>query len=134
MTRSAAATRTGKKWYFEHLDIQGIRCNLTLIPKSGQTQELALQRARLTTAFGIRFMDIHGVPLRISALQMRNAFVTWRMLVSQIYRHLFFQVTPTASPGKRCMLAALSGLQAHVSTCPRTCSRSSVCTACEKDL
>lgn len=90
---AAAAQRVGKKWYFENLDIQGIKCNLTLIPKSSHSEELGLQRARLTTAFGIHFMDINNVSLRINALQMRNAFVTWRTLVSQIYRHLFFQVS-----------------------------------------
>lgn len=93
MMRSAAgAKRVGKKWYFENLDLQGIKCNLTLIPKSSHSEELGSQQARLTTAFGIHFMDINNVSLRINALQMKNAFVTWRTLVSQIYRHLFFQV------------------------------------------
>ena len=95
MIRSAAgAKRVGKKWYFENMDIQGIKCNLTLIPKARNSDELGAQRARLTTAFGIHFMDINNVSLRINALQMRNAFLTWRTLVTQIYRHLFFQVGP----------------------------------------
>ena len=90
---AAAAKRVGKKWYFEHLDIHGIKCNLTLIPKSMHSEDVGPQRARLTTVFGVHFMDINNVSLRINALQMRNAFVTWRSLLAQIYRHLFFQVS-----------------------------------------
>ena len=82
----------GKRWYFENLDLQGIQCNLTLIPKSSHKTDEP-QQARLTTAFGIHFMDINNVSLRINGLQMRNAFVTWRTLLAQIYRHLFFQAS-----------------------------------------
>ena len=73
--------------------MQGIQCNLTLIPKSSHKTDEP-QQARLTTAFGIHFMDINNVSLRINALQMKNAFVTWRTLLAQIYRHLFFQASP----------------------------------------
>lgn len=77
--------------------LQGIQCNLTLIPKSSHETDEP-QQARLTTAFGIHFMDINNVSLRINALQMKNAFVTWRTLLAQIYRHLFFQVSPPPLP------------------------------------
>ena len=88
-----SATRVGKKWYFEHLDIHGIKCNLTLIPKTMHSDEAGAQRARLTTVYGVHFIDINNVSLKINALQMRNAFVTWRSLLATIYRHLFFQVS-----------------------------------------
>ena len=35
----AGARRKGRKWYFENLDLQGIKCNLTLMPKIGHGDE-----------------------------------------------------------------------------------------------
>ena len=104
MIRSAAgARRTGRKWYFENLDLQGIKCNLSLIPRSRHNDDMGANRYRLTTAFGIRFIDINNVSLRINALTMKNAFVSPRALLTTIYRHLFFQVrNPVGQPHVVC--------------------------------
>lgn len=101
-TNSRAIQRgVGRKWYFEKLDLQGIRCNLTLVPHGGGVRETDADagsgqphgtRYRLASALGVRIIEINSVPLRVNALQLKNAFVTPRALMSQLLRHLFFQV------------------------------------------
>ncbi|KAK9808775.1 hypothetical protein WJX72_003363 [[Myrmecia] bisecta] len=84
--------RRGRKWYFEMLDIQSIRCNLTLIPRPGLREpEAATGRIRMAAAMGIQFIDINNVPLKINVLQLKNEFVSPRTLMGTIVRHLKFQ-------------------------------------------
>lgn len=88
----------GRKWYFEKLDLHGIRCNLTLVPHGGFREwdtggaVAAATRYRVASTLGINIIEINSVPLRVNALQLKNAFVTPRALLSQLMRHLFFQV------------------------------------------
>ncbi|KAK9809768.1 hypothetical protein WJX73_004442 [Symbiochloris irregularis] len=87
----------GRKWYFEKLDLQGIRCNLTLLPHGGAREAesggamAAATRYRMASTLGIHLTEINSVPLRVNALLMKNAFVTPRTLLSQLLRHLFLQ-------------------------------------------
>ena len=72
--------------------LQGIQCNLTLIPQSTPRDETAaLGQLRLAAALGIQFVDISNLPLRINALTLRHIFVNPRMLLSHITRHLTMQ-------------------------------------------
>ena len=99
-TSSKAAQRgAGRKWYFEKLDLQGIRCNLTLVPHGGYRDSdpgsstgVGGAPPRTASTLGIPIIEINSVPLRVNALQLRNAFVTPRALLSQLVRHLLFQV------------------------------------------
>lgn len=47
---------------------------------------------RLAAVFGIGFSDVHNVPLRINALTLSHAFMTFNQLSSQIGRHLLWTV------------------------------------------
>ncbi len=72
--------------------MQGIQCNLTLIPQSTPRDETAaLGQLRLATALGIRFVDISHLPLRINALTLHHIFVDPRTLLNHITRHLTVQ-------------------------------------------
>lgn len=94
----------GRKWYFEKLDLQGIRCNLTLLPHGGAREAegggamAAATRYRMASTLGIHLTEINSVPLRVNALLMKNAFVTPRALLSQLLRHLFLQARPPCLP------------------------------------
>ena len=89
----------GRKWYFEKLDLQGIRCNLTLVPHGGLREfepggstTAAPTRYRVASALGVHIIEINSTPLRVNALQLKNAFVTPHALLSQLIRHLILQV------------------------------------------
>ena len=74
------------------LALQGIQCNLTLIPQSTPRDETAaLGQLRLAAALGIQFVDISHLPLRIKALTLRHIFVNPHTLLSHITRHLTLQ-------------------------------------------
>lgn len=94
---SQSKSRLGRKWYFEKLDLRAVRCNLSLIPRPG-FHEVDVgsnsNRYRLATALGIHFINITDVPLRLSALQLKNAFVSPQSLLAQLLRHLVYQVSP----------------------------------------
>ncbi len=110
---SQGKARRGRKWYFEKLDLRDVRCNLSLVPRAGFHEvEVGSNRYRLATALGIHFINITDVPLRLSALQLKNAFVSPQSLLTQLLRHLFYQVGAW-SPTK---------LTVHQSL--RSCSRS----------
>lgn len=73
--------------------VQGVLCNLTLIPQSAPRDETAaLGQLRLAAALGIHFVDISNLPLRINSLVLRHIFVNPRMLLSHVTRHLVVQV------------------------------------------
>lgn len=104
-TSRGAQGSGGRKWYFEKLDLQGIRCNLTLLPHGGAREAegggamAAATRYRMASTLGIHLTEINSVPLRVNALVMKNAFVTPRTLLSQLLRHLFLQArTPERQP------------------------------------
>ena len=100
---SQGKSRRGRKWYFEKLDLRAVRCNLSLIPRPG-FHEVDVgsnsNRYRLATALGIHFINITDVPLRLSALQLKNAFVSPQSLLAQLLRHLFYQVSPACGSWK----------------------------------
>ncbi len=78
--------------------LQGILCNLTLIPQTAPRDETAaLGQLRLAAALGIQFVDISNLPLRINALTLRHIFVNPRTLLSHVTRHLTLQVQSPAS-------------------------------------
>ena len=73
--------------------LQGILCNLTLIPQTAPRDETAaLGQLRLAAALGIHFVDISHLPLRINALTLRHIFVNPQTLLSHVTRHLTMQV------------------------------------------
>ena len=79
--------------------LQGIQCNLTLIPQSAPRDETAaLGQLRLAAALGIHFVDISNLPLRINPLVLRHIFVNPRMLLSHVTRHLVVQVRRSLLP------------------------------------
>ncbi len=78
--------------------LQGILCNLTLIPQTAPRDETAaLGQLRLAAALGIQFVDISNLPLRINALTLRHIFVNPQTLLSHVTRHLTLQVQSPAS-------------------------------------
>ena len=79
--------------------VQGVLCNLTLIPQSAPRDETAaLGQLRLAAALGIHFVDISNLPLRINSLVLRHIFVNPRMLLSHVTRHLVVQVRQSLLP------------------------------------
>ena len=96
--------RVGRKWYFEKLDLHGVRLNLTLVPHGGYRDSDSAGAAaaaswyRMASTLGIHIIEINSVPLRVNALQLKNLFVTPRALFSQLLRHLFFQVPLCLQP------------------------------------
>ena len=104
---SQSKARRGRKWYFEKLDLRDVRCNLSLVPRPGFHEvEVGSNRYRLATALGIHFINITDVPLRLSALQLKNAFVSPQSLLTQLLRHLFYQVlSPCTSQHSFCEMS-----------------------------
>ena len=119
-TASGGTSATGRKWYFEKLDLQGIRCNLTLVPHGGAREAdggvgamAAATRYRMASTLGIHITEINNVPLRVNALLMKNAFVTPHTLLAQLMRHLFLQVSSAHRRGD--MAGALAVLLVRLS-------------------
>ena len=93
---AATSTRRGRKWYFERLEVQTIKSNVTLIPRPGNRDSdstLTPGRIRMAAALGINFIDINNVPLKINALAFQNALMSPSMLMSHITRHLINSVS-----------------------------------------
>ncbi|DBA93880.1 TPA: hypothetical protein ACH3X3_013925 [Trebouxia sp. C0006] len=90
-TPTSSNPRRGRKWYFERLEVQTIKCNVTLIPRPGSRDVesgLSPGRIRMAATLGVNFIDINNVPLKINALAFQNALLTPGTLMSHITRHL----------------------------------------------
>ena len=88
--------RRGRKWYFERLEVQTIKCNVTLIPRPGSRDVesgLSPGRIRMAATLGVNFIDINNVPLKINALAFQNALMSPSILMSHITRHLINSVS-----------------------------------------
>ena len=91
---AAANPRRGRKWYFERLEVQTIKCNVTLIPRPGSRDIescISPGRIRMAATLGVNFIDIN-VPLKINALAFQNALMSPSILMSHITRHLINSV------------------------------------------
>jgi len=96
-TPTSSNPRRGRKWYFERLEVQTIKCNVTLIPRPGSRDVesgLSPGRIRMAATLGVNFIDINNVPLKINALAFQNALLTPGTLMSHITRHLINSVSP----------------------------------------
>lgn len=92
---ASADPRRGRKWYFERLEVQTIKSNVTLIPRPGSRDTDSAStpgRIRMAAALGINFIDINNVPLKINALAFQNALLSPSILMSHITRHLINSV------------------------------------------
>ena len=102
--------RRGRKWYFERLEVQTIKSNVTLIPRPGSRDTdsaLTPGRIRMAAALGINFIDINNVPLKINALAFQNALMSPSMLMSHITRHLINSVSHSSHRSVDSMSAIL---------------------------
>ena len=94
-TPQSSNPRRGRKWYFERLEVQTIKCNVTLIPRPGSRDVesgLSPGRIRMAATLGVNFIDINNVPLKINALAFQNALLSPSILMSHITRHLINSV------------------------------------------
>ena len=95
-TPQSSNPRRGRKWYFERLEVQTIKCNVTLIPRPGSRDVesgLSPGRIRMAATLGVNFIDINNVPLKINALAFQNALLSPSILMSHITRHLINSVS-----------------------------------------
>ena len=98
-TPQSSNPRRGRKWYFERLEVQTIKCNVTLIPRPGSRDVesgLSPGRIRMAATLGVNFIDINNVPLKINALAFQNALLSPSILMSHITRHLINSVSTAA--------------------------------------
>ena len=98
---ASADPRRGRKWYFERLEVQTIKSNVTLIPRPGNRDTESAStpgRIRMAATLGINFIDINNVPLKINALAFQNALLSPSILMSHITRHLINSVSNVLLP------------------------------------
>lgn len=94
-TPTSSNPRRGRKWYFERLEVQTIKCNVTLIPRPGSRDVesgLSPGRIRMAATLGVNFIDINSVPLKINALAFQNALMSPSILWGHVTRHLLNSV------------------------------------------
>lgn len=80
----------GRKMYFKVLKIQPIQLNVTLIPSpsSGPDAPEARSRYRVAAALGIQYANISDVPIKISSLELYDAFLSGSQLGEAVRQHL----------------------------------------------
>lgn len=101
----------GRKMYFKVLKIQPIQLNVTLIPSpsSGPEAPEARSRYRVAAALGIQYANISHVPIKISSLELYDAFLSGSQLGEAVRQHLVSAVRAWTS-SSYCMLAVKTHL------------------------
>ena len=98
-TEFTASSRRGERCYFEVLHIQPIKVNVTLLASPAIAMENHSKRYRTASALGINLMDLTNVPFKINAMIMKNAFMRPREMMTQVVRHIKWQVLLTSTKG-----------------------------------
>ncbi|KAK3275586.1 hypothetical protein CYMTET_16293 [Cymbomonas tetramitiformis] len=81
------------KWYFDILQIQPIKVNVTMTLDAGtrNPESPGWHVHRFTSAMGYPLINLNNVPLKVNSLALKNAFLSHDALMNQIARHFFFQ-------------------------------------------